>query len=338
MEAEGGQKLTTDDRRLRPKRKSSGLDINRSTVDQQEKTEMLERWSFERVFPLLLRAFLTTNCCKRRSTFIGVSTTLNAVGEFKSKANGRAAREEAAALVPRKERARQSSVTLTSDGSYKRARSRTLQGVAGAPVELNPQQPFAADDIDTDLTLSPAQYLHWFSTGKTVPKGMKLSGLCGRIVKGQGPQSFQWMAGYKPQPLEEGALARACFVTGPVGLQRLLELSAETMKKQQSEKDDSGRSKDTSLLLKMLVEIGYEPLMLYESLDKDFGFELCVFFADTRAVEVRHPHLNLTSHKPHFSSPQAQTHPNLTLSSPHHRKTRRHAARQYSLTGMGSVL
>ena len=170
-------------------------------------------------------------------------------------------------------------------GSASRGASKLL-GRCSALTQYNAVQVGAS----TEKRMSPSEYLEYFQTGKCLAEGEVLSGVCGRFVKGKSPQDFEWLAGWAPTSMAHGGMARSMFVTGPQGLQRILEISAAAAAKQTSTtcsggSDASGaisggvvektkKMRQTSLVLQLLLEIGYEPLFIYEKVNEGYSFEV----------------------------------------------------------------
>ena len=165
-------------------------------------------------------------------------------------------------------------------------------------------------------SLSPDEYLERFQSGRSLNDDENLNGLFGRIVSGRSPENFAWLSGYAPTSIEEGGLGHCMFVTGPEGLQRMLNIAAATKRQpqQQQQQQQQQQSQErqmqrqpswdqgadgeqgdareemgtSSLVMTILLEIGYEPLAIYEKFAAGYSFELVVFHITKHAFRQRH--------------------------------------------------
>jgi hypothetical protein len=98
------------------------------------------------------------------------------------------------------------------------------------------------------------------------------------VVRGKSPSEFNWLAGLPPSGKDGSPSGpETVFVMGDDGLSRLLILATEW------KLNSRGRDKQpsSSLMHLILLEIGFPPLLIYDSIRDGYVYELVVFTDET---------------------------------------------------------
>ena len=97
------------------------------------------------------------------------------------------------------------------------------------------------------------------------------------VVRGKTPSEFNWLAGLPPKAKDGSASGpQTVFVMGDDGLSRLLILATEWKLNSQGRTTQTG----SSLMHLILLEIGFPPLLIYDSIRDGYVYELVVFSDD----------------------------------------------------------
>ena len=137
---------------------------------------------------------------------------------------------------------------------FKQEQQALEQRLGTPPLKQPSPQP--AEPGLVEYTPSPAQYCEMLRLGRQVPPGQRLSGLCGRVCRGQRVTHFLGLA-----PLD--GTRKVVFMLGSDGLEMVL--------------------RQRELPLQLLLCLGYNVLFLYQEIKRGTVFELVVCAASDAA-------------------------------------------------------